>query len=115
MNAYGRPTWTAIRQPGTGLDHEWRDALKASSNSPRSDATAWLIIEELPAYPYITAPIATVATKRSRPQVYEGIEQLVAAGIRISAGKAGRAQAYEVRGLLDLMEALERGDLNDNG
>lgn len=33
----------------------------------------------------------------------------------LPAGKAGRAHAYEVRGLLDLMEALERGDLNDNG
>jgi len=97
------------------LDQGWRDALVAGSNPPRRDATAWKIIEELPAYPFITAPIAAAVTKRSRPQVYEAIEQLVGAGILISAGKAGRAQVYEVRGLLDLMEALERGDLNDNG
>ncbi|HUE86984.1 MAG TPA: Fic family protein [Vicinamibacterales bacterium] len=98
-----------------GLDQEWRDALVACPSSPRSDATAWMIIDELPAYPYITAPLAVAATRRSRPQVYEAIEQLVAAGILISAGKAGRAQVYEVRGLLDLMKALERGGLNDNG
>lgn len=88
------------------LDQAWRDALEASPNPPRSDATAWRIIKELPAYPYITAPIAIAATRRSRPQVYEAIEQLVAAGILIAAGKAGRARVYEVRGLLDLMETL---------
>ncbi|HEX2166371.1 MAG TPA: Fic family protein [Longimicrobiales bacterium] len=98
-----------------GLDQQWREALAASPNRPRSDAAAWLIIAELPAHPYITAPIAAAVTKRSRPQVYEGIEQLIGAGILLPAGKAGRAQVYEVRGLLDVMEALERGDLNDNG
>jgi hypothetical protein len=75
------------------LNQEWRDALAASSNPPRSDATEWMIIEELTAYPNITAPIAVAATRRSRPQVYAAGEQLVAAGILIPAGRAGRRKS----------------------
>jgi predicted DNA-binding transcriptional regulator AlpA len=69
------------------------------------------LIEILPAYPYITAPIAIAATGRSRPQVYEAVEQLTAAGVLRPVGMAGRAQVYESAGLLELLEGLERGDL----
>jgi hypothetical protein len=72
------------------LNQEWRDALAASSNPPRSDATEWMIIEELTAYPNITAPIAVAATRRSRPQVYAAGEQLVAPGFSFRpAGRGG--------------------------
>jgi hypothetical protein len=49
------------------------------------------------------------AVQRSKPQVYAAIEQLVAAGVLVLAGKAGRTQVYEVAGLIDLISALERG------
>ena len=64
-----------------------------------------------PGYPYITAPIAAAETQRSKPQVYEAIQQLQTAGVLASAGKAGRAAVYEADGLLALLAALERGDL----
>jgi hypothetical protein len=57
----------------------------------------------------ITAPIAAAAVQRSKPQVYAAIEQFVAAGVLVSAGKAGRTQVYEAAGLIDLISALERG------
>lgn len=92
------------------LDAEWRAALESTPSPPRSDATAWMIIDVLPAHPYITAPIAAVATGRSRPQVYEAVEHLEAAGVLTAAGKAGRARVYEVNGLIALLGAMERGE-----
>jgi Fic family protein len=94
------------------LSEEWRRALEQHENAPRRDAAAWAVIDILPAYPYVAAPIAAAATGRSRPQVYEAIEQLVSAGVLVPAGKAGRAQVYEAAGLLDLLVGLERGGEN---
>ncbi len=54
----------------------WRAALQSRPPIPRSDAVAWTLIERLPAYPFITAPIAIAATDRSAPQVYEALDQL---------------------------------------
>lgn len=93
------------------LAKQWRSALEHSASPPRRDAAAWAVIDVLPGYPYITAPIATTAIGRSKPQVYEAVEQLRAAGVLIPAGKAGRAAAYEAAGLLALLGAIERGDL----
>jgi hypothetical protein len=87
----------------------WRSMLRDSQTHVRSDAAAWAIIAVLPAHPMITAPIAAAAVQRSKPQVYAAIEQLVAAGVLVSAGKAGRTQVYEAAGLIDLISALERG------
>lgn len=91
------------------LSEEWRRALAQHASSPRRDAAAWAVIDILPAYPYLAAPIAAAATGRSRPQVYQAIEQLVSAGILVPAGQAGRAQVYEASGLVDLLQGLERG------
>lgn len=95
----------------TRLGEQWRSALGNTGSPPRRDATAWAIIDILPGYPYITAPIAAAATHRSKPQVYEAVEQLRAAGVLLPAGKAGRAAVYEPDGLLALLAALELGDL----
>jgi Fic family protein len=92
------------------LGMQWRSALENTASPPRRDAAAWAIIDILPGYPYITAPIAAAATQRSKPQVYEAVEQLRAAGVLMAAGKAGRAVVYEADGLLALLAALERGD-----
>ena len=92
------------------LTESWRRLLEESGR-PRRDAAAWALIQILPAYPYITAPVAIAATGRSRPQVYEAVEQLAAAGVLRPAGTAGRAQVYESAGLLELLEGFERGDL----
>ena len=93
------------------LGEDWRTAVANTASPPRRDATAWAIIDILPGHPFITAPIAAAATQRSRPQVYEAIDQLQAAGVLATAGKAGRAAVYEANGLLALLAALERGDI----
>lgn len=95
------------------LDRQWRAALESTQNPPRSDATAWRIIDILAGHPYITAPIAGAATGRSRPQVYEAVEQLEAAGVLKAAGKAGRARVYEVDGLIALLGAMESGEVRN--
>ena len=92
------------------LTESWRRSLEAARR-PRRDAAAWVLIEMLPAYPFITASMAIAASGRSRPQVYEAVEQLAAAGVLRPAGHAGRAQVYESAGLLELLERLERGEL----
>jgi Fic family protein len=96
------------------LGEQWRSALANTVSPPRRDAAAWAIIDTLPGYPYITAPIAAAATRRSKPQVYEAVEQLQGAGVLRAAGKAGRAAVYEADGLLALLAALERGDLTED-
>jgi Fic family protein len=92
------------------LVERWRASLEQSGRPPRSDATAWRIIELLPAHPYLTASAAIAATGRSRPQVYQALEQLVAAGVLIPSGTVRRAQLYEAAGLLDQLEQLERAE-----
>jgi Fic family protein len=96
------------------LAEKWRSAIGRATSPPRRDAAAWAIIDILPAHPYITAPIAAAATRRSKPQVYNAIEVLQAAGVLRPAGKAGRAAVYEADGLLALLAALERGDFSED-
>ena len=88
---------------------KWKHMLSDRKPRLRSDAAAWSIIENLPAYPFITAPIAGAAVKRSKPQVYQAIEQLLDAKVLKSAGNAGRAEVYEAAAILDLLASLERG------
>ena len=87
----------------------WKTMLSEQHPRLRSDAAAWLIIDALPAYPLITAPIAGAAVQRSKPQVYQALDQLVNAQILKSAGRAGRAEVYEAPGILDLLAQLEAG------
>jgi Fic family protein len=93
------------------LGDEWRGRLRARPTTPRSDAAAWSLIDALPAYPVITAPVAAAATGRSKPQVYEAIEQLQAAGVLVPLSASKRNRSWEADGLLDLLERLEAGQL----
>lgn len=88
----------------------WRVMLANSRLRLRSDAAAWEIIEILPAYPLLSAPIAAAAIRKSKPQVYQAIEQLVEAKVLQPAGRAGRTQVFEAAGLLNVLAALERGE-----
>lgn len=80
-------------------------------DSPRADATAWLLIEQLPAHPMISAPVATALTGRAKVRVYEAIDQLVAAGVPLPYTVGKRNRWWEASGLLDLIAQLEAGEL----
>lgn len=91
------------------LISEWRRRLTESSRAPRSDAVAWTIIDLLPAHPIVTGPVATAASRRSKPQVYQGLEQLEEAGVLRPLSKGRRNRSWEADGLLDLIAGLEEG------
>lgn len=92
------------------LQEQWRAALRAQAAVPRADATAWAIINLLPAHPMISAPVATAVTQRSKSRVYEAIEQLTAAGVLVPLSSGQRNRWWEAVGLLDLIGQLESGD-----
>jgi Fic family protein len=91
------------------LQQRWRERLQSSDVPPRADATAWRIIELLPAHPLLSAPAATAAIGRSKGRVYEGIELLVAAGVLIPVSQGHRNRWWEADGLFELIEGLEAG------
>lgn len=93
------------------LTEQWKSALAGLPNAPRSDAAAWAIIDVLPAHPIITAPVAAAATGRAKPRVYQGLESLQEAGVLLPVTRKRRNQAWEVAGLLSLLEGLEAGEL----
>jgi len=93
------------------LSERWRAALRALPTPPRSDAAAWALIDALPAYPVVTAPVAAAATGRSRPQAYQAIGQLETAGVLVPLSASRRNRSWEAGGLLDLLERLEAGEL----
>lgn len=86
--------------------------LSSGPTPPRSDATAWAVIDALPGYPIVTAPVAGAATGRSKPGVYEAIRQLEVAGVLKPLSAAKRNRSWEAVGLLDLFERLEAGELS---
>jgi Fic family protein len=88
----------------------WRAKLAAQPTAPRADAAAWAIIDILPAHPVITAPVAAAAG-RSKPQIYEALDQLEAAGVLVPLSQARRSRSWEAAGSLDLVERLESGQL----
>jgi Fic family protein len=92
------------------LTENWRRALASAPAAPRADAAAWILLEQLPAQPIITAPVAAAATGRSRPQIYQALAQLEGAGVLepLSAGKRNRS--WEAAGLLDLLAGLAAGE-----
>jgi Fic family protein len=100
----------AVRYTGlvADLQEEWRDLLRESSN-PRTDAAAWEIIDVLPAYPTLTVPVAVAATKRTKPAVTNGIDELQEAGVLRRLNESARNRAWEASGLLDLVVGLENG------
>lgn len=88
----------------------WRRQL-ADTSSPRSDAAAWAVIDVLPSYPIITGPIATASTDRSKGPVYDALAQLTKAGVLMPLSTSKRNKSWEAAGLLDLLEALEAGEM----
>ncbi len=96
---------TAVRR----LQEQWRTRLTALARVPRSDATAWLLVDQLPAHPLLSAPVAAVVSGRSKVRVYEAIEQLVAAGVLLPLSSGMRNRWWEAVGLLDLVGELEAG------
>jgi Fic family protein len=94
------------------LMQEWREQLRTAA-APREGATAWAVIDVLPAHPVITGPVATAATGRSKGPVYEALAQLQDAGVLIPLSQSPRNQSWEAAGLIDLLEELEAGGLSD--
>lgn len=93
------------------LQDNWRAMLRAQATVPRADATAWALIELLPAHPIMSAHVAAAATQRSKSRVYEAVEQLVAAGVLLPLSSGSRNRWWEAHGLFDLMDQLESGEL----
>ncbi|MEP6619169.1 MAG: Fic family protein [bacterium] len=94
----------------TTLQEQWRDLLRASERAPRGDAAAWAIIDMLPARPMISAPVATTVIGKAKSRIYEGIEQLVAAGVLLPVSEGSRNRWWEATGLLHLIGQLEDGE-----
>jgi Fic family protein len=97
------------------LTAHWRGKLSARPDAPRADATAWAVINVLPGYPVISAPVAAAVTGRSKPQIYEALEQLEAAGVLTPLSASRRNRGWEAVGLLGLLERLEAGQLPHKG
>jgi Fic family protein len=87
------------------LQQEWRKRL--TPHVRRADAAAWLLIDELPAHPIVSAPIAAAVTRRTRPAVNQALAQLQAAGVLRPLGEGRRNRSWEAAGLLDLLADLE--------
>ncbi len=87
------------------LQARWRE--QAAAVVKRSDAAAWLLIDELPGHPVITTAVAAALTGRSKPQVQAAIDQLVAVGALEPLSSARRNRLWEAVGLLDLLAGLD--------
>lgn len=94
---------------------QWKAQLAASPDAPRADAAAWAMIEVLPAHPMITAPVAAAATGRAKAAIYQALKQLEGAEILLPLSAGKRNQSWEVAGLLELLTALESGELPGEG
>ena len=92
------------------LQQHWRRRLRETVN-PRADASAWAIIDALPAHPVVTVAAAVASTGRTPPAVNGGVEQLERAGVLIPLTTSKRHRAWEPEGLLDLVVALEAGEV----
>jgi Fic family protein len=105
--ALARAYLAAVKQ----LSLFWCARLGVARRAPRADAAAWAVIDVLPAHPVLTAPAAIAATGRSGPQVYAAIKQLESAGVLVPLSQKLRNQSWEPVGLLELLEAMEAGEL----
>jgi len=95
-------------QQVTQLQEEWRAQLREKVN-PRSDATAWALIDVLPAHPVMTLPVGVAATGKSKPAVNGAIPDLIAASILKPLSESQRNRAWEASELLELIVDLEAG------
>lgn len=98
------------RQQITRLMGHWREMLREAVN-PRADAAAWALIDVLPGHPVLTTRAAIESTTRSERSVRDGVADLEYAGVlkRITTSK--RYHAWETYGLLELVTALEDGEV----
>jgi Fic family protein len=92
------------------LQNRWTLSVGLLANAPRAGAVAWMLLDLLPAHPLISAPVAAAVTGRAKARVYEGIEQLEAAGVLVPVSEGRRNRWWEAVGLLDLVAGLEAGD-----
>lgn len=92
------------------LSDDWRGRLASLPSAPRADATAWAIIDVLPAFPIITAPVAAAAINRSKPAIYQALDQLAQAGVLEALSSSRRNRSWEAVGLLELLAGLESGE-----
>ncbi len=86
----------------------WRSML-AASDAPRADASAWAVIDVLPAHPVITAPVAAAATGRAKAAIHHAVGQLERCGVLVPLSTSRRNRSWEAVGLLELLEGLEAG------
>ncbi len=97
------------------LQDRWRAMLRQQQRVPRADAAAWAIIDLLPAHPMLSAPVATAISRRSKSRVYEGVEQLVNAGVLLPLTTGQRNRWWEADGLFALIAQIESGQPPDLG
>ena len=93
------------------LQEAWRERFRGAEHVPRADAVAWQIIDLLPAHPMVSAPVIAAVTRRAKSRVYEGIEQLVGAGVLLPLSTGKRNRWWEAAGLLELTGRLEAGEV----
>jgi Fic family protein len=95
----------------TELLNRWREQLRYHAN-PRSDAAAWQILAELPAYPVFNRADAIALCDRSARAIDHGLRQLEAAGVLEPLhGESSGRRSWEPQGLLDLIVDLEAGEV----
>ena len=89
------------------LAADWRQRLRDHAN-PRSDAAAWIILDQLPAYPVLNRADAAEFSERSLPAVDHGLRQLEAAGVLVPIhDQPPSRRSWEPSGLLDLIIRLD--------
>jgi len=102
---------TAYLKAAKALVLDWKARLSAAGDAPRAGASAWAVIDILPAHPMITVAVAAAATGRNKPSVYDAFRQLQAAGVLLPLTESQRNQSWEARGLLDIIASVESGEL----
>lgn len=93
------------------LRTEWTTRMTAIREAPRAGATVWAVMDILPAHPMVTVSVASAATGRSKPSVYQTFELLEEAGVLLPLTQSRRNRSWEVAGLLHLIGGLESGQL----
>jgi hypothetical protein len=59
----------------------------------------------------ITAPVAAAATGRAKAAIYQALKQLEQVEVLLPLSTGKRNQSWEATDLLDLLTALESGEL----
>ena len=95
------------------LQETWRDKLRASGKV-RSDATAWKLIDYMPAQPIVTLATAVQSINRTKPAVNGAIDQLVQANVLRPLSQGQRNREWEADGLLSIISDLESGGRVDH-